>query len=80
MELKDLLEIGAKKAGSLTALGKILDMSQPRMSHCKAHKERLPLDAALILADYIGEDLKTVLAANKPLFLKTTQNRVFAQF
>lgn len=65
MELKEFIEIGERKAGSLTALGKILDVSQPNMSHCKAHKARLPLDAASKLADYIEADLRAVIAANQ---------------
>ncbi len=77
MELRDLLELGAKKAGSLTALGKILDMSQPRMSHCKAHKERLPSDAVVRLSDYLGIDLKVVMAANELATEKKEEKRRF---
>lgn len=65
MELRDYIKIGSKKAGSLTTLGKILDVSQPNMSHAKAMKKSLPIDAAMKLADYIGEDLRAVVAANE---------------
>jgi hypothetical protein len=65
MELREYMEIGAEKAGSLTALGKILGQTQPRMSNAKAHKEKLPLDAAARLADYINADLKALIAANE---------------
>ena len=46
MELCDYIEIGSEKAGSLTALGKMLDLSQPNMSSVKANKRALPIDAA----------------------------------
>mgnify|MGYP000859937224 CR=1 FL=1 len=65
MELRDYIEIGSEKAGSLTALGKKLDLSQPNMSHAKAMKKALPIDAAMKLADYIGADLRSVIAANE---------------
>lgn len=65
MELRDYIKIGSEKAGSLTALGKMLDLSQPNMSHAKAMKKALPIDAAIKLADYIGADLRSVIAANE---------------
>ena len=65
MELRDYIEIGSEKAGSLTALGKMLDLSQPNMSSVKANKRALPIDAAMKLADYIGADLRSVIAANE---------------
>lgn len=77
MELKDFLEIGAKKAGSLTALGKLLDMSQPTISGVKAHKRALTIEAAVKLADYIGADLRTVIAANELVTEKKEEKRRF---
>lgn len=77
MELRDLLELGAKKAGSLTALGKILDVSQPNMSHAKAHKARLPADAVVRLSDYLGIDLRIVMAANELATEKKEEKRRF---
>jgi hypothetical protein len=74
MELREYLEIGAKKAGNLTALGKMLDINQPMMSNIKAHKEKLPIAAAAQLADFIGADFKAVIAANE-LALETKQRR-----
>ena len=52
MELRDYIEIGSEKAGSLTALGKMLDLSQPNMSSVKANKRALPIDAAMKLEIY----------------------------
>lgn len=77
MELKDFLEIGAQKAGSLTALGKLLDMSQPHISRSKSQKRPMPLDAAVKLADYIGADLRAVIAANELVSEKKEEKRRF---
>jgi hypothetical protein len=77
MELREYLEIGARKAGSLTALGKILDVSQPNMSHAKSQKAKLPIDAATRLADYIETDLKAVIAANELVTEKKEQKRAY---
>jgi hypothetical protein len=65
MELRDYIETGARNAGSLTELGKMLGMTQPRISHCKAHKECLAIDAVVKLADYIDADLTALIATNE---------------
>ena len=65
MRLKNYIEIGAEKAGSLTSLGKLLDLSQPQISATKAGKRALPAMAVVKLADYIQEDVKNVIAANE---------------
>lgn len=65
MELREFIEAGATKAGSLTALGKVLDMCQPSMSSVKAHKRGLPIDLCIKLADYIGADRIAVISANE---------------
>lgn len=77
MQLKDYIEEGAKKAGSLTALGLLLGMSQPNLSHCKAMKKALPAKAVVQLADYIGADLKAVIAANELVTEKDEAKRAF---
>lgn len=77
MEMRDYLELGAKKAGSLTALGKMLDLSQPFMSQVKTGKKPLPLDAAVKLADYIGADLRSVVAANELITEKKPEKRAY---
>lgn len=65
MEIRDYIKSGSEKAGSLTALGKKLDLSQSYMSQVKAQTKPLPIDAAIKLADYIGADLRSVIAANE---------------
>jgi hypothetical protein len=77
MELRDYIEQGAKKAGSLTALGLMLGMSQPNISNVKAHKKPLPVKAVVELAEYIGEDLKAVIAANELVTEKDEKKRAF---
>lgn len=77
MELRDYIEIGTKKAGNLTALGKILDVSQPNMSHSKAQKKPLPIDAVVKLADYIGTDLHALIAANELVTERKEEKRRF---
>ncbi|EKE17726.1 MAG: hypothetical protein ACD_10C00302G0002 [uncultured bacterium] len=77
MQLREYIEAGAKKAGSLTALGKLLDMSQPNMSHAKAGKQSLTTAAAVQLADYIGADLRAVIAANELVTEKKEEKRAF---
>lgn len=77
MELRDYIEEGAKKAGSLTALGKLLDLSQPNISNSKAHKKPLPAKAIVQLADYIGADLKALIAANELVTEKDEKKRAF---
>lgn len=77
MQLKDYIEEGAKKAGSLTALGNMLGISQPNMSHAKAMKTALPAKAVVQLADYIGADLKAIIAANELVTEKDEAKRAF---
>ena len=77
MELRDFVEKGAEKAGSLTALGKLLDLSQPNMSAVKAHKRGFPIDIAVKLADYIEADLKAVIAANELVTERKEEKRQF---
>lgn len=77
MELKDYLDAGAKKAGSLTALGLMLGMSQPTMSNIKAGKRPMPIDAVVKLADYIGADLRALIAANELVTERKEEKRAF---
>lgn len=77
MELRDYIEQGAKKAGSLTALGNLLDMSQPFISKAKAHTRPLPAKAVVQLAEYINADLKAVMAANELVTEKDERKRAF---
>lgn len=77
MELRDYIEAGAKKAGSLTALGKFLDISQPTISGVKAHKRGLPIDLCIKLADFIEADRIAVISANELATEKKEEKREF---
>lgn len=65
MKLREFIQIGEEKAGSLTALGNEIGVSQPNMSHAKSQRCKLPLDASIKLANYIKEDPIRVIAANE---------------
>ena len=77
MLMRDYIEQGAKKAGSLTALGKELGLVQQSISAAKDHKRPLPVKAVVQLADYIGADLKSVIAANELVTEKDEAKRAF---
>ncbi|MDP2880738.1 MAG: hypothetical protein Q8N89_04040 [Azonexus sp.] len=77
MQIADYLETGAKKAGSLSALGRFLSISQPDISKAKNGKGRIPLEAAIMLADYIGADRIAVISANELATEKKEEKRAF---
>lgn len=77
MLMKEFIEAGATKAGSLTALGKMLDISQPDMSNAKAMKKPLPAKAIVQLAEFIEADLRAVIAANELVTEKDEKKRAF---
>lgn len=77
MQLKDYINAGALKAEGLTTLGKMLGLSQPAISAAKAQTRPLPIDAVVKLSDYIGADLKAVIAANELVTEKKAEKRSF---
>lgn len=77
MELREYIEAGSEKAGSLTALGWKLGVSQPNMSHAKAGRKPLPTSAIVQLAEFIGADLRAVIAANELVSEKDAAKRDF---
>lgn len=77
MTLSDYIEEGAKKAGNLTALAKILDMDPTNRTGAKAHRRGLPTDAAIKLADLIKADRITVISANELATEKKEEKRNF---
>lgn len=64
MELRDYIAAGEAKAGSLTALGKLLDMSQPTISGVKSHKRALTDKQLVQLANYINVSVDELIRAN----------------
>lgn len=77
MELRDYIEEAAAKAGSVSALARMLGMNQPDVSNAKAMKKRLPAKAIVEISDYIGADLKAVIAANELVTEKDEEKRNF---
>lgn len=77
MELRELIELGANKAGSVAALGRILDLTREATTQAKSHKRKLPTDAVIKLADYIGVELRVVTAANELVTEKDEAKRRF---
>lgn len=64
MELREYIAAGEAKAGSLTALGKMLDMSQPTISGVKSHKRGLTDKQLVQLANYINVSIEEMIRAN----------------
>ena len=77
MELREYIEEGAAKAGSVSALARMFGMNQPDLSNAKSHKRPLPAKAVVQLAEYIGADLKSVIAANELVTEKDEAKRAF---
>jgi len=64
MELRDYIDMAARKAGSLTELSKMLDMTQPTVSNIRAHRKSLPDKQLMQLAEYLGIPERELIAAN----------------
>jgi hypothetical protein len=77
MELRDYIEQGAQKAGSVSALARYLGINQPDLSHAKSQKRGLTDEALSMLADYIGADYRAIVAANKLVTEKKEQKRAY---
>lgn len=64
MELREYIDMGAQKAGTLTKLGNLLGLTQPQISTIKSHKKPLPDTALVKLAEYINVPERELIAAN----------------
>lgn len=81
MELKDYIEQGIKKRGSLASLGRYLDQAEGTMRGAKSQTRGLPVYACLRLAEYIGADPVQVIAASELVTEKREERReVFQRF
>ena len=63
-ELKIYIETGEKKAGKQIELAKILGISDVNIRMAKANKRGLPVEACILLADYIETDRLEIIAAS----------------
>lgn len=77
MELRDYIEEAARKAGSVSALARLIEMSQPDLSNAKAMKKRLPQIAVFKIAEYIDADPSEVTAANELVTEKDEKKRAY---
>lgn len=77
MELRDYIECGIKKTGSLTALGLRLGISQPHMSAMKVGRLAMPAEKCVLLADLVEADRFQVIAAAKFASAKDDEKKSF---
>ena len=75
MDMKSYIEKAEKKAGSQIELAKMLSISANNIRSIKAGKRGMPVDACIILADYIDEDRLEVIAASNLVTKKDERKR-----
>ncbi|MCL2875458.1 MAG: hypothetical protein FWF12_04010 [Betaproteobacteria bacterium] len=75
--LADYIKTAANKAGSLSALSRLLTMNQPDISKAANGRGRIPLTAAVQLADYIEADPLAVISANELVTERKPEKRAF---
>jgi len=75
MDMKNYIEKAEKKAGMQQELAKILNISSSNIRSIKAGKRGMPVDACIILADYIEEDRLEVIAASNLITEKDEKKR-----
>lgn len=77
MELKEFIERAEKKAGSQKALALLLGQDPGNIRGAKAGIKGLPTYACVMIADMIGEDHTTVIAASELVTEKKVERRAF---
>ncbi|GAB1393788.1 hypothetical protein MASR1M60_19520 [Rhodocyclaceae bacterium] len=75
MELRDYIECGSTKCGSMKAMAEKLGMELDHVSKAKAHRRGLPAWACVRLAQLIGEDERRVIAASELVTEKNPERR-----
>lgn len=75
MEMRNYIETAEKKAGMQLELAKLLNISSSNLRSIKAGKRGMPVDACIILADYIGIDRLEVIAASNLVTEKDEKKR-----
>jgi plasmid maintenance system antidote protein VapI len=77
MHLNELINLASQKAGSQTNLAKVIGVHPNVVSEAKANKRGLPAEACGKLADLIGVDRWTVLAASNLITEKNEEKRAY---
>jgi len=75
MELKELIEKAEKTAGSQKALGLMIGINPSNLRNAKAGQQGLPNYACVMIADLIGEERITVIAASELVTEKKEERR-----
>lgn len=77
MQLRQMIEAGSIKAGSQAALAKVIGVTNNGLTDAKAGRRGLPAEACGKLADLIGVDRWTVLAASNLITEKNEEKRAY---
>lgn len=81
MELKDYIETGVRKRGSLSSLARYLDQADSSLREAKNQRRGLPVYACMKLAEYIGADPLQVIAASELVTEKREERKeIFKRF
>ena len=77
MELKKFIEAAEVEAGSQKSLGLLIGQSPSKIRDAKSGRCGLPTYACVMIADLIGEDHTTVIAASELVTEKKSERRAF---
>ena len=75
MEMKNYIEAGIEKAGSVISLAKLLQLQDTTVTNAKAHRRGLPNYACIKLADLLGVERLEVIAASELVTEKNPEKR-----
>jgi DNA-binding transcriptional regulator YdaS (Cro superfamily) len=75
--LKDMIERAEKAAGGQKQLGDIIGVNPSNIRNAKGGQCGLPTDACVMIAEMIGEDAVTVIAASELVTEKKERRRAF---
>ena len=75
MELRNYIEAGIEKCGSVISLAKQLGQHETTITNAKAHRRGLPNYACVVLADLIGVERIEVIAASELVTEKHEERR-----
>ncbi len=75
MELRNYIELGIQKAGSVIALAKHLSQLDTTITNAKAHRRGLPNYACVMLADLLEVERIEVIAASELVTEKNPTRR-----
>ena len=77
MELKKFIEAAEVAVGSQKSLGLLIGQSPSKIRDAKSGRCGLPTYACVMIADLIGEDHTTVIAASELVTEKKSERRAF---